>query len=199
MTESRLSEMQRDGIAEVGNVGAGQVATYLSEVTCEKVDLSVPEVDVVPSEHAKESLELYEGSNSATVSVYSTAENIEGAVILSFMKEDYSKLLNLVEKGENDEDLLQVGNKTVEVYLDALEKFLGLKVETSDAELAFLPLKGLFDTVISKIEDGGVDESSDVLIVQTMLEVGEDIEGEVTMVIEVEDTEELLEAIDERV
>ena len=48
MDYSELTTMQLDVLQEVVNIGAGNAATALSELLNEKVDMSVPAVNIVP-------------------------------------------------------------------------------------------------------------------------------------------------------
>lgn len=43
-----INPMQIDVIREIGNIGAGNAATALSEILGRKVDMSVPEVKIIP-------------------------------------------------------------------------------------------------------------------------------------------------------
>ncbi|HCI30102.1 MAG TPA: CheY-P-specific phosphatase CheC, partial [Fervidobacterium sp.] len=44
----KLGETQLDAIKEVGNIGTGNAATALSMMLDKKVDISVPQVKVIP-------------------------------------------------------------------------------------------------------------------------------------------------------
>ena len=43
-----LSGMQLDALREIGNVGAGNSATALSQIIQRKIDMSVPQVSILP-------------------------------------------------------------------------------------------------------------------------------------------------------
>lgn len=46
--EKSLSEMQLDALREIGNIGAGNAATALSQILNKKIDMMVPKVGIVP-------------------------------------------------------------------------------------------------------------------------------------------------------
>ena len=48
---AELSDIQLDALREMGNIGAGNAATALSQLISETVDISVPSVKVVPLEN----------------------------------------------------------------------------------------------------------------------------------------------------
>lgn len=48
--EFNLSPNQLDALREIGNIGAGNSATALSQVINKKIDMNVPKVSVVPIE-----------------------------------------------------------------------------------------------------------------------------------------------------
>ena len=47
MDYSKLSHMQLDALREVGNIGAGNAATALSQLLGDKIDMTVPNVNIV--------------------------------------------------------------------------------------------------------------------------------------------------------
>ena len=49
----KLSEMQIDALREVGNVGAGNAATALSQIINRTIDMTVPRVTILPLESSR--------------------------------------------------------------------------------------------------------------------------------------------------
>lgn len=47
MDYNNLSELQIDALREVGNIGAGNAATALSQMIQKKVDMAVPQIDIM--------------------------------------------------------------------------------------------------------------------------------------------------------
>ena len=43
-----LSPMQLDALREIGNIGAGNAATALSQIINRKIDMSVPRLNILP-------------------------------------------------------------------------------------------------------------------------------------------------------
>lgn len=58
MDYSELTTMQLDVLQEVGNIGAGNAATALSELLNEKVDMSVPAVNIIPFDDIFSSIDV---------------------------------------------------------------------------------------------------------------------------------------------
>ncbi|KMT21680.1 chemotaxis protein CheC [Clostridium cylindrosporum] len=54
--DKALNELQLDALREVGNIGAGNAATALSQILNKKIDMMVPKVDVVPFDNIVEKL-----------------------------------------------------------------------------------------------------------------------------------------------
>ena len=48
--EFDLSPLQLDALREIGNIGAGNSATALSQIINKKIDMNVPKVAFVPIE-----------------------------------------------------------------------------------------------------------------------------------------------------
>ncbi|MFB6203619.1 MAG: chemotaxis protein CheC [Candidatus Nanohaloarchaea archaeon] len=199
MKNSKLTELQRDGISEIGNIGAGRVATRLSDITGKRVNLSVPQVDIIPPSATENITELAENPHSPIVSVFSPLKGIGGGIVLSFQKKEYSQFLNLLEEDEDgsNDNLLEIGEETADIYLDSMEQFLELNVDTEEPDLIFLPLEGLFKNIVAEIGSES-EEESDILVVKTVMEIEDVVKGEITMIIEIEETDRIIDALEKR-
>ena len=65
--EFDLTPTQLDALREIGNVGAGNSATALSQVINKKIDMNVPKVSLVPIEDVPE---LVGGPDALVVAVF---------------------------------------------------------------------------------------------------------------------------------
>lgn len=65
--EFDLSPIQLDALREIGNVGAGNSATALSQIINKRIDMNVPKVDLVPIESVPD---LVGGADTIVVGVF---------------------------------------------------------------------------------------------------------------------------------
>ena len=65
--EFDLSPAQLDALREIGNIGAGNSATALSQVVNKKIDMNVPRVALVPIEDVPD---LVGGPDAVIVAVF---------------------------------------------------------------------------------------------------------------------------------
>lgn len=65
--EFDLSPIQLDALREIGNVGAGNSATALSQIINKRIDMNVPKVDLVPIEAVPD---LVGGADTIVVGVF---------------------------------------------------------------------------------------------------------------------------------
>jgi len=65
--EFNLTPNQLDAMREIGNVGAGNAATALSQVLNKKIDMNVPKVSIIPIEDVPD---LVGGPDALIVAVF---------------------------------------------------------------------------------------------------------------------------------
>ncbi|UYP44694.1 hypothetical protein NEF87_000979 [Candidatus Lokiarchaeum ossiferum] len=161
-----LDEMQRSLIQEIGNIGAGNAATALSTMIDKRVDISVPRVDVVPTEFLSEKLG---GSDQLTIAIYLGVEgDVSMYMMLVFKKSSALRLsdqLLFQERpeeeletneplGQMDESaLMEIANILGSHYLTALSEFTGLHMIPSPPSLAYDMLGSVIDFIQIELEE----------------------------------------------
>ena len=99
----RLSPLQLDALKELGNIGAGNSATALSQILNKKVDMSVPRVKVYL---INEIPELFGGSENIVVGVLLRMFcDMQGSLIFLMDELEAKKLLQDMMFGQVIEDL----------------------------------------------------------------------------------------------
>ena len=58
MSNLNLSEFQKDALREMGNVGAGNAATALSQLLEKNISIDVPRVIMVPADKILENIDI---------------------------------------------------------------------------------------------------------------------------------------------
>ncbi len=134
-----LSEMRKDALGEVGNIGAGHAATALSGLLGKRVALSQPELLVVPATEVPYAFGL---ENTLVAATFAHLSGSVGGGILAIAT--CEALLNLVDLtngrptdttsalGPAEEELaLKVGTALADAYVDAVSHLTGLPIDVS--------------------------------------------------------------------
>lgn len=139
-----LSSLQLDALREIGNVGAGNAATALSQVINRKIDMTVPKVSILP---LGEVPEVVGGPDVMVAGVYLRVFGPAPGSILFLMPRDsafylvdmlmgrsqgYTNTLNSMDESA----LMEIGNILAGAYLNALSHFTRLTMLQSIPALA---------------------------------------------------------------
>lgn len=131
----QLDSIHLDILKELGNIGAGNAATSLSQLLNQRVDMSVPEVKLLK---LRDVPYLLGGPEIPVIGVTVLVEGDgEGQILLLFTRDSAEKLIKNVMAGfpqnELSEEmkisvLLEVGNIVSSTFLNALASFTNLKL-----------------------------------------------------------------------
>lgn len=152
-----LNDLQLDALREVGNIGAGNAATALSQMIDRKVDMSVPVVDVLPYEKM--------------VNRIGNEEDLVVAVLLKVFGDAPGNILfvmNYDKAQEFAQTLLQgysdvpeevymsvfqeIGNILGNSYINAIAKLAGLNLVSSVPAVAVDMLAAIISTTFMDAE-----------------------------------------------
>lgn len=194
-----LTELQKDGIGELLNIGMGNAAESLSQMVGEEVLLSVPDIQLLPTSDVEEQL------SNAKVEMSAVSQEFEGAFkgnALLLFPED--KSLELVwallqgsvpkdEVAEMEEDALsEVGNVIINACLGTLSNMLKDSINSDFPQFR----RGKYMNIINELATV-VDENPVMLYMQIDFKLKEkDIDGYVSIVMDVGSLEEFLSKID---
>ena len=179
--------MQLDVLKEIGNIGAGNAATALSNMIEKNVGIEVPKVHVVDLS------EIYRVFSSPEEISASTVVPIKGEapgkMLMIFNSESAKKLIsfligqkpeNLTELDEMQSSVLkEIGNIMCSSYIIALSNFTSLFMET-DVPMLVVDMLG---AVIAETSILASEEYDDVIMVENILKIkdSKDINGFLTM------------------
>lgn len=178
----KLSLTQLDLLREIGTVGAGTSATALAELIGEKVEISVPQVSLIPLENISNL--LGEVERLFFVLDMEIRGEISGRIFLLFPPE-HAKLLSssLLSKPQdqleiNDEmfqsSLKECANILCGSYVTALADMTNLNVITTVPSLAIDMVGAILDFIFIQI----AQYSEKALFIKTDLKVkGLNLEG----------------------
>lgn len=139
--DRELSDIQLDALKEVGNIGSGNAATALSQMLNKKIDMTVPQVDVLTYD---DMIKRIGSEEDTVVAVLLAAYGDAPGNLLFIMNynkaQEFSKfLLNGFE--DVTEDLYisvfqEIGNILGNSYINAINKLTGLNLMTSVPSVA---------------------------------------------------------------
>jgi len=130
-----LTEMQKDALKEIGNIGAGNAATAFSQFLDCKIDMTVPSAEVLS---LSEVPEVTGNADQDVIGILLQAMGEAPASLLFLLSEDSAKrLLQSILNKEIDLDnidemeisaIKEIGNILSGSYLSALNKLTGFNL-----------------------------------------------------------------------
>ena len=142
ITLEEMSDEYFDVLKELGNIGAGNATTALSQMMQCKVDMSVPQVRLM---EFKELGEIMGGEEIIMAGIYLGIEgDIAGSIMFLLEKQAarhlVDKLMGMSMEGEEFSEmefsaLKEVGNIITAAYLNSLSSLTGLRIQPSVPDL----------------------------------------------------------------
>ena len=136
-----IGSMEFDVLREIGNIGAGNATTALSQLVNSKIDMKVPKVELL---EFKELSDIVGGAESLVVGILLTIEgDIDGMMmfivdklsahhIVDLLMSRGAQHLELRDFSEMDLSALQeVGNIITGAYLSSLYQLTNMKITSS--------------------------------------------------------------------
>lgn len=177
-----ITQIQRDALREIGNIGSAHAATALSTLLQRRIDMSVPEVWAVSYEQVTS---IIGHLDSPQAVIYVKVEgDAPGKAVFFFPVESAQVVVqalfgstdsvNLYEDEMAQSALKEVGNIMVSSFLIALTQFSGIPLQPSVPALAVDMAGAILDAIL--LEEGSLDDS--VLFIDTQLSGIPQIEGQ---------------------
>jgi chemotaxis protein CheC len=134
-----MDSMQFDVLREIGNIGAGNATTALSQLINSKIDMNVPKVELLDF---RDLSEIVGGAENIVVGILLTLEGeIDGMMMFMLEKQSAHHLVNiLMGKSLDDFDnfsemdlsaLNEIGNIIAGAYLSSLSSLTNLLITSS--------------------------------------------------------------------
>lgn len=139
-----IDNVQFDVLKEIGNIGAGNATTALSQIINQRVDMEVPVVNLL---ELQELPDIVGGAeNILTGILFRLHGELDGMIMFVMERESSRRLLNLLFHTDNDVNgefsemdrsaLMEIGNMIVGAYLSSLSSLTNLLVTTSVPSMA---------------------------------------------------------------
>ena len=142
MADARdLSPEQLDALREVANIGAGHAATALSQMTGQRIMISVPRVNIAPLEDVPN--QIAEKEEPVAAVLMRMMGDLTGITLLVFPKASALQVASLMmrrpatELGAIEQSAIkEAGNILGSSYMNALAEFMGMILMPSPPSLA---------------------------------------------------------------
>lgn len=196
----KVTEQYYDVLREIGNIGAGNAMTALSQMLQCKVDMTVPQVKLLGFDEIGT---LMGGEEQIMVGIYLAVEgDITGSIIFLLKQESAKHLVNKLmmgmgspERPELDEMELsamqEVGNIITGAYLNSLSTLTNLTIYPSPPALT-VDMAGAILSVPA-IEFGTMGDN--ILLIQTQFYDETQIDGYFVLIPDLESYEKILKAL----
>lgn len=203
MSDFSLNDMTgeyMDVLKELGNIGAGNATTALSQMLQERIDMKVPQVDMLDFKDVGEAIG---GEDTVMAGVYLIVEgDIQGSMMFLSKKDTAKYLVNQLMMGmghpETDEfdemelsALMELGNIMTGAYLNALSDLTKLKIYPSVPEVK-IDMAGAILSVPA-IEFGVLGDK--ILMIQTNFTDYLDIDGYFILVPDVDSYQKIMSSL----
>lgn len=179
---NQLDDMQFDVLKEIGNIGAGNATTALSQLLNSKIDMNVPKVQLID---IGELSDIMGGPEVLSVGVLLTiSDDVEGMIMFMLEQKSAHYLVNILMGKQIDEmnefsemdlsALKEIGNIITGAYLSSLSSLTNLKIAASIPYVA-VDMAGAVLSVPA-IEFGKLGDKS-LLIQSQFLEDEKEVNG----------------------
>ena len=174
-----LSGMQLDALREIGNVGAGNSATALSQIIQRKIDMSVPQVSILPLADVSD---VVGGPDVMVAGVYLRVFGpAPGSILFLLPRESAFALVDMLMGREyghtetlsamDESALMEIGNILAGAYLNALSFFTNLTLLPSIPALAMDMAGAILSVILIQLGQMG----DHALVIET--EFSSEVEG----------------------
>lgn len=164
MVEQPYSDIHLDALKEIGNIGAGNATTALSSLLSRSIEMSVPEVKILPFNEVPY---VVGGPEELVVGIYLQVEGeAPGSLMLLLEKEDAIKLVSILMTGGIPEDiedkniedmeksaLMETGNILASSYVSALSDFTRLRMTPTVPALAVDMAGAILEVILLQVGD----------------------------------------------
>ena len=174
---SNINSMCLDLLKEIGNIGSGNAATSLSQMINMKVDMQVPNVEVMETEKV---VELFTDQEEITVGVYIDFTGDIQGVILTLLDQKSAGVLIKALVGKEPENYMyndmeksvvqELGNIMTSGYVNAISMFSSLFMNKSIPSVSIDMVSSILS--VPAVEYG--IESDKLILIENKL----DLEGE---------------------
>ncbi len=200
---NELNDIQYDVLREIGNIGAGNATTALSQMLNQKMDMSVPKVALIPFNQISE---IMGDEDQTVVGILLGFEgDVHGMMMFLFDTKSAHHLVNTlmmqdmengVEAGAEFSEmemsaLNEIGNIVSGSYLTAISKLTNLKMISTVPEMTIDMIGALLSVPASEFGKYG----DKLLLIQSQFGEMDFVNGYFLMIPELESYDILLDSL----
>ena len=200
---NQLNDMQYDVLREIGNIGAGNATTALSQMLNQKMDMSVPKVALVPF---NEISDVMGAEDQTVVGIMLGFEgDVEGMMMFLFDTISAHHLVNTLMMRDNEDGdeegaeftdmdmsaLNEIGNIVSGSYLTAISKLTNLKMISTVPEMTIDMIGALLSVPASEFGKYG----DKLLLIQSQFGELDFVNGYFLMIPELDSYDKLLASL----
>jgi chemotaxis protein CheC len=160
MDYMNLSPMQIDALKEVGNIGTGNAATALSQLLNMRIDMAVPNINIVPFDEIFSRI----GGEEVVIGVLvRVLGDTPGNILFIFKKQVALNFITALTGQETEQIcelgtsvLCEIGNIISSSFMNAIAKFTNLVIMPSVPAVTYDMMGAILSTTF--IESGQFDE-----------------------------------------
>lgn len=177
LDKNLYTKIQIDALKEIINIGGGNAATSMSEITERSISVKIPRVEVLSYSEIYEQIMGEEEFVNCMIIKIKDENNIGGSfmyVIRNDKKEEIIKTL-LPEGMEADEEmeesiLKEISNIVINSFLNAISKLLGDEIKSSMPYI----YTDMFGAIFSSLYIESEQYDSSIIIMKNDFSYGED-------------------------
>jgi len=159
LEEILLSDMQKDALQELANIGVGHAATVLSQMVNQDIKMGIPSVDIVPLGE----IVNYVKDEPIVVGIFlQIKQEIPSYILLLISKESAFSLSDILlgKKPDSSKEILsemdesalkEVANIMICAFLDSIAELLNLTIIPDPPSLAFDMPIAVMDYILIQI------------------------------------------------
>ncbi|MGN0161280.1 MAG: chemotaxis protein CheC [Lachnospiraceae bacterium] len=187
-----------DVLSEIGNIGSGNATTALAQMLNRKIDMSVPKVALLGFDHISQ---MVGGEEDLVVGILFGIEGDISGMMMFIMKPDSAhNLTNALLGKDNHGDefdemelsaINEIGNIISGAYLNSIATLTNLKIISTVPSMTTDMAEAILS--VPAIEFGKIGDK--VLMIQTQMGQGEEINGFFLLIPDLPSYEKILSAL----
>jgi chemotaxis protein CheC len=193
-----ITELQRDALNEMFNIGVGRAASSLSQIVGEPIELTAPELFLLKPDDAANTLLGSESRKFSAVSQTFTGPFVARAMLvfpeinaLEIIRLMVGEHLSIEELSEFEQEAMsEVGNIILNASISALSDMFGIDLQGSLPSHQFAEAKKL-------LNDGHHEDVTVILVIHVDLIISKQhIQGHILFLLSVDSLQNLLQCVD---
>ncbi len=196
---NRLTDLERDALAEIFNISLGAAASLLSEMISDEILLSVPSLKLITTEQLNEVEDLTDQDICAIEQKFEGGLG-KGAALLLFKKKSSLQIVQMMikdyvsidEVSQFEKDALsEIGNIILNSILSTLADLGSMRIETQIPEF----FVGQYQTVFRENFEKDVPNATILLVVIDYSIKGIDVKGYIFFLMEISSLKDLSQVL----